>query len=206
MAVADITMNKHFEPVGIYALGYLDAAAGLFDRADKGHGLVDYAFYPAALCLRHGLELFIKQISIYVAYEMTDPALLYKPGHRLGQEWGKLKEFVGDLIRSSSPGEDLQSHLDVIDSVIEDLDELDPTGTLFRYPEDVTAEKSGKPRTRQDRPPPFDTINLTDWASTARSVLTAAQLLLYDARDRAGALASQRGDPPIHFHDTTMKK
>lgn len=48
MAVTDIRMNQHFEPLGIYALAFLDSASALFRRADKGDGLVDYAIYPAA--------------------------------------------------------------------------------------------------------------------------------------------------------------
>ena len=70
MAVVDIRMNQHFEPLGIYALGFLDSAVALLSRADSGAGFVDFAVYPSVYCLRHGLELFIKQMSIYVAYEM----------------------------------------------------------------------------------------------------------------------------------------
>src|SRR5262249_12355999 len=80
MSFAGIRNNPHFEPMGIYASGFLDSAAALFARADRGEGLVDFAFYPAAYCLRHGLELFIKQMTICVAYELHDETLLYDPG------------------------------------------------------------------------------------------------------------------------------
>jgi len=39
MSTADIRMNQHFEPLGIYALGFLDSAVALFARANTGHGL-----------------------------------------------------------------------------------------------------------------------------------------------------------------------
>ena len=62
MAVSDLRVNRASETVGIYALGFLDAAVALFERADEGQGLVDLTFYPAAYCLRHGLELLAKQM------------------------------------------------------------------------------------------------------------------------------------------------
>lgn len=206
MSMVDITMNQHYEPLGIYAEGFLDSAAALFNRAVRGEGLVDYAFYPAAYNLRHGIELFVKQMSIYVAYEHRDPARLYAPGHSLADAWKEIREDVYGWGQYTPPEESFQDHLDVIDSVLEDLHELDPSGTLFRYPEFVRAEKGTKPRIRKDEPPPFNVVNFRDWASTADAVLESVRTVLYVAEESASFLAEQRGDPPIHFQKTVMAR
>lgn len=105
MAVADIQMNQHFERLGIYALGFLDSASALFRRAEEGTGLVDYAIYPAAFCLRHGLELFIKQMSVYAAYETNNPGLLYVPGHELEEAWLPVRRYMSEAVEHDSRGE-----------------------------------------------------------------------------------------------------
>ena len=60
MAVAELNANKRSEGLGVYAVAFVDSAVALFGRANDGRGLVDFAFYPAAYCLRHGVELFVK--------------------------------------------------------------------------------------------------------------------------------------------------
>lgn len=206
MSVIDITMNQHYEPLGIYAEGFLDAAAALFNRAVRGEGLVDYAFYPAAYNLRHGIELFVKQMSIYVAYEHRDPARLYAPGHSLADAWKEIRDDVYGWGEYTSSEDNVRDELDIVDDVLEQLHELDPKGTLFRYPEFVRAATEKKPRIRNDEPPPFNVINLRDWASTADAVLEAVRSILYVAEETASGLAQQRGDPPIHFQKTVMAR
>lgn len=200
-------MNQYFEPLGIYAHGYLDSACALFDRADKGRGLVDYAFYPAANCLRHGLELFIKQVSVYAAYELREPDLLYPHTHSLNQAWQPVSEHVRALAEeqiyspTSEPSTDWHHQVDVIESVVEDLDELDPRGNLLRYPERL--EKSGEHRRLVHQPPPFDAVNLSDWAATSTATAEAVLTLLNLMSERVSHIAHRRGDPPIRFHETT---
>lgn len=201
MAIANISSNQHFEPVGIFAVGFLDSSAAILRRADKGVGMVDYAIYAGIYTLRHGIELFIKQMSIYIAYELRDPSLLYVPGHGLAKAWKGISAELASLVELDLESSESQAHLDVIDSVIEQLDEIDPKGQIFRYPEWVSTKT---PRERIDQPPPFEVVNLGDWASTAEAVLEGAIHLLYVARERTAALAEQRGDPPIHFHATVL--
>jgi len=49
-AIADIQFNRYAEPLGIYAEGFLDSAAAIFERAEESRRLVDFAFYPGAYC------------------------------------------------------------------------------------------------------------------------------------------------------------
>lgn len=211
MAVADIRMNQHFEPVGIYALGFLDSAQALFQRADDGRGLVDYAFYPAAYCLRHGIELFVKQMSIYVAYELADQKLLYAPNHNLDKTWKKIRDTVQWATSEAAHSltawgeEDMRHQFDVIDSTLQRLHDLDPRGTLLRYPEFVKPQKGEKPRERTAQPPPFESVNLGDWAGISGACLGAATLILGHAKESADTVARRRGHTSFGFHDLTIR-
>lgn len=210
MGVADIRMNQHFEPVGIYALGFLDSAEALFRRASDGHGLVDFAFYPAAYCLRHGIELFVKQMTIYLAYELLDQDLLYAPNHNLDENWKKIRSIVDSTTTEAAYSltswgeEDMCHQFDVIDSTLQQLHELDPRGTLLRYPEFVKPQRGEKPRERITHPPPFEVVNLGDWAGISGACLQAASLILGHAKESQDEVAHRRGHTPLGFHDLAM--
>lgn len=208
MAVATLALNKNDETLGCYSLGFLDSAVALFKRADAGLGMVDLAFYPAAFSLRHGLELFIKQMSVYLAYEMRDPSLLYKKLHGLKEVWDAIRGHVQEQGREAACGSsgwaaaDIPHHLDVVESLILTFHEIDPAGTLFRYPENVF-NKNGE-RTLLDTHVPFDLVNLSDWSAISSATLEAAQLLLGFADDRATWVANRRGDVPRNFHQLVL--
>lgn len=190
MAVADIGINvRSGATVGLYSLGFFESAVTLFERADRGRGLVDLAFYPAAFCLRQGLELLLKQMSIYFANAYRKPGLLYKKGHKLKDTWKAVRDLVEDEATGpfADPGEDTLGHFDVIDSLIDEFDEIDPTGMLFRYPEDLFNDKGT--RVVVQTPVPFDLVNLSDWAAKASAALEAAQQLESVVQEMAGFTA-----------------
>lgn len=190
------------ETVGIYAVGFLDAAVTLFGKADEGRGLVDLTFYPAAYCMRHGLELLAKQMSIYFAYELRDPTLLYTRGHAFEDLWKRQAECLESVANGliGNPAE-LRHHIDVLNTAVEELHELDPTGTLLRYPEEITKVKPTGERKRIDQHVPFDRVNLGDWHATAGAALSAAQTLLYEVGQRIEFFRGERGDPPLPISD-----
>lgn len=191
MAVAEIRGHQHQEPLGILARGFFDSARAIFERADAGRGLVDFAFYPGAYCLRHGLELLTKQISLYVAYELKDPTLRYKHGHNLTKTWEKIRETIEWAASEAMASpcewavEDIAHHFDVVDSLINELHELDPKGTALRYPDAL--------------PFSFDAVNLSDWAGMSKAALDACQMLLAFAEEQAHRVAERRGDTPHDF-------
>lgn len=204
MTIADLRANNISEGLGIYAVGFLDGAVAIFSRANAGRGLVDCATYPGAYCLRHGVELFVKQMSVYVAYVLRDPDLLYVPVHSLEKVWATLVKSV-DWHADEYRGEDLRHRVDVINGMVADLEELDARGTLFRYPEFVERAKADQPRTREDTRVPFERVNLDDWTAMAEATLTAAQLLLSDWDRRASDLRMFRGDPPGPLADLVKR-
>lgn len=215
VAVADIRANKFFEPMGRYALGCLDAALGLFERANADRGYVDYAFYPAAQSLRHGLELFIKQMTIYIAYEMRRPDFLYERGHDLQEQWNAIRDWVRSNFQEAAlrVGDDPRHSLEVVEALISEFHRLDPKGTLFRYPEDVVvrekrvmgeSDKKEKTRRLVETPVPFDSVDFDEWARAAREALGAAQEILYHAAEHAAEIAYRRGHHAFNFHRLAM--
>lgn len=206
MSIAVLSANRLSETVGIYSVGFLDAAATLFGKAATGQGLVDLTFYPAAYCLRHGLELLAKQMSIYFAYEMRDPDLLYLRGHSFHELWEKQAVHLDHLADHSwADGPELRHHIDVLRGTVEELHELDPGGTLFRYPEDVAREKGSGERVRTNRHVPFDLVNMGNWHAISVATLDAAQALLSEVAERIEFLRQQRGDPPLPLSDLVKR-
>jgi hypothetical protein len=206
MALAHLAANRQSETIGVYSVGFLDAAVALFARANEGRGMVDLTFYPAAYCLRHGVELLVKQLSVLVAYELRDPKLLYEPGHDLAAAWEPIKAYVEEVTDADALHGDneLPHHLDVLTGMVEELHDLDLRGTLLRYPEFVKSGKGARPREREDTHIPFDDVNLDDWLATAEATLAAAQALRWSLESRADYIRSQRGEPPVPFADLVI--
>lgn len=210
MAIADIQFNQYAEPLGIYAEGFLDSAAAIFERAETGRGLVDFAFYPGAYCLRHGLELFIKQMSVYAAYIEHDAARLYLPKHFLAELWSKQRPFVAEFLedqrtsagRSGEELDELQHHLHVVEGLIEELDRSDPGSMLFRYPERVSRDEG--PRVVTPTPPDHERVNLRDWQAKAEAALLAVSSLLFCFDEYASAIKAHRGHQFVSFQEYVL--
>jgi hypothetical protein len=208
VAYAELGPNRLGETLVTYAIGYLDAARVLFEHANEGRGLVDLYFYPAAMNLRHGLELFAKQCCDYAAYEQRDSALLYVPGHSLQEAWDRGAATIKSILSFEGPTVDhaeLRDAIGFVEGLIADLDALDPTGALFRYPEYVSWSRTGKTRTRgeerRDTHVPFVRVELGRFAEFAATAVCAAQVIDGWLGERASFLRDQRGDPPARLAD-----
>lgn len=191
--IAELHINKIDETVGIYAFAYLDAAAQVF-----AHGICDFAPYPGMYCLRHGLELFVKQVAVYVAYEMRDTCLLYRKGHAMLATWDAVKSHVEDACGPNTLSSDCisQESLDALDGVIRELHDLDPSGMLFRYPEDLVKGKG-----RIDTHFPADRFNLRDWQHIAEEALTTCQAVEWELGKRCSLIQSSRNEFGTSLYD-----
>ena len=168
--IAELHINKQDETVGIYAAAFLDAASVIFE-----HGTCDFAPYPGMYCLRHGLELFAKQLTVYAAYELRDKRLLYRKGHGLLEIWERVKCHVDECVCGSSyvgPDGVGPAALERIDDTIRHIHAVDPGGMLYRYPEDMVKGKG-----RVDTHFPEDRFDLSKWKRLADALLADCQLI-----------------------------
>jgi hypothetical protein len=90
---------------------------------------VDLMIYPIAYNLRHGIELYLKHFcrTLPTLWESQEHA---KPSHKLLDNWAIVKEYVS---RDSyfSLGSDA---IDLVERIIKDVVEIDPSGEIFRFP------------------------------------------------------------------------
>lgn len=193
--MAELHINKIDETVGIYAVSFLDAAARIFE-----HGICDFAPYPGMFCLRQGLELFVKQMTVYHAYEMRDKDLLYKKGHGLLPLWegveAHIRECVSDAAFYGISDELNVENVKRIDETIRHIHNVDPGGMLYRYPEDIV-----KGTGRIDTHFPEDRFYLPYWQQLASDLFGDCQIIDSILGDRCGLLQQSRGDGGSSLYD-----
>jgi hypothetical protein len=183
--IAELHINKQDETVGIYAVAFLDAARTIFE-----HGICDFAPYPGMYCLRHGLELFVKQVTVYEAYEMRDKRLLYRKGHGLLEIWECVRGHVEECAREASyvsPDYVGAEAIARIDDTVREIHEVDPGGMLYRYPEDIV-----KGTGRVDKHFPEDRFDLQRWKRLADALLGDCQQVDYLLGERCSFIQNRR--------------
>lgn len=194
--MAELHINKRDETVGIYAIAFLNAASSIFE-----HGICDFAPHPGMYCLRHGLELFVKQMTVYEAYEMRDKALLYRKGHGFLETWERVKPHIEDCAREKSyvdpdgPGPDAIARLD---DTIREIHEADPGGMLYRYPEDIVKG------VRVDTHFPEDRFYLPKWKQLADDLLWDCQQVECLLRERCSFIQDRRKENGTSLYDVVI--
>ena len=112
-----------------YADAYLRAGITLIKSCERHEQPVDLMIYPIAYNLRHGIELYLKHFcrTLPRLWESEEHA---KPSHRLLDNWAIVKKYVS---RDSyfSLGFDA---VDLVERIIKDVVEIDPSGEIFRFP------------------------------------------------------------------------
>lgn len=145
----------------------------------------DVLVYPIVYCLRHSVELLLKQVT------RAERRLVEEPGdfpdsHRLDVLWSTCKAVL-KRIWPSDPS------YAKVETVITSLCELDPEGESFRYP--VTTKRQGRAMTLDSDlrhldlgalvADVVDVIELLDGADTGIDVYMGAKL---DMEDEARAI------------------
>jgi hypothetical protein len=115
-----------------YGQGFFDGARAIVDAAKTMKIPVDVAIYPAAFAYRHGIELYLKcflaELTIFTGIDV-------KPEKNRG-----IMEYVGrikDMLSKSNAKIADPEQVALVASIIKDFDQIDPTGQVFRYPEDI---------------------------------------------------------------------
>lgn len=111
-----------------YAGGYFEATDTLLKAVKHKKCRIDDVVYPACLTFRHGVELFIKylitQLAIY--HGTTDS---FETTHSLATNWAKIVKHKNTL----APNE---NDFEKFDAAVKAVEEIDPYGMTFRYPDD----------------------------------------------------------------------
>ena len=119
-----------------YAGGYFRGARRLAESLAADTLYIDLVVYPLVFCFRHAVELELKHLCEVV------PAALGKGTkismtHKLLDNWESLKAQFQLHREFIQHGEGIE----LVDHVIHDLVEIDPTGEAFRFPESRKGNK-----------------------------------------------------------------
>jgi len=125
---------------GSYAEGFFEAGFQIVDAIKRGEWTIDILVYPAVFDFRHGIELYIKHMTI-LANRLLATGQKMELGHGILKNWAALTHLFADL---ENPHFDTLE-IDIVRDILTDFVEIDATGQVFRYPED----NKGQPHLRQ---------------------------------------------------------
>ncbi len=168
---------------GAYLFGFQRAADMVVDAAKNDDQNPDALIFPVAYLYRHHLELTLKELVRLGAHvgviatsteclsdscpccgHVTEVTRDVLSQHNLHKLWNKAKQLI-DAVWPNSPDDDLK----VVEQVILEFHNLDPSGQAFRYARD----KDGEPHL-QDAPRRIDLDNLKAAVDTISGFLDAA--------------------------------
>lgn len=117
---------------GLYPDGFKEAADLVIEQysRDTGPPYRDQLLFPVCFLYRHYLELKMKQL-LRLGERLQLVTVSEKKiwgSHDLGRLWGKAKE----LISARWPDAD-ETPVNVVEAVINEISQVDPSGQTFRY-------------------------------------------------------------------------
>lgn len=115
-----------------YGKGFFDGAQEIFLAVKERNGTVDLLVYPMCFSFRHGIELYLKAL-VQIAKKFNGANGDYSKNHDIKEYWIMIREefykFDDRVIDKTGIG--------VANDIIADFVQIDPTGQVFRYPEDL---------------------------------------------------------------------
>lgn len=116
---------------GSYGEGFFEGGFQIIAAIERGEWTVDLLIYPAAFSFRHGIELYLKHMVCLFSEKSGGDT--YKKTHTLQDNW---KEFEKQALSTNS-SMFAPLELSVAKDIIDDFCNIDPSGQVFRYPEDI---------------------------------------------------------------------
>jgi hypothetical protein len=115
-----------------YGEGFFEGGKQIIEAIKRGEWTIDILVYPAAFSFRHGIELYVKHLVKELStYNKSGAA--YQKTHNLQDNWKLLvQEAQQSKLKFFEPTE-----LVVAGDIIDEFCQIDPTGQVFRYPEDI---------------------------------------------------------------------
>ncbi len=115
-----------------YGKGFFDGAQEITKAVQNGNSMVDLLVYPICFSFRHGIELYVKAL-VQTASKFNGSRRVYQKNHSIDEYWKMIAEefekFDDRIIDKSEIG--------IAADIIADFVQIDPTGQVFRYPEDL---------------------------------------------------------------------
>jgi hypothetical protein len=117
-----------------YAYGYFEAAERLAKAILADTSLIDLMIYPLAFTNRHAIELALKDLAHKLPPLWNEgPAVALT--HKLSDNWRQVKSYL-----EKGPEFD-PTAVEMVDAVLRDFIEIDPSGEAFRFPSSRSGSK-----------------------------------------------------------------
>lgn len=119
-----------------YGRGFFEGGHAAVQSAQNVEASVDLIVYPAAFAYRHAIELYLKHLVLTLNL-ILETGQTFKKNHKMIDLWkeaSKLNEATKlDLLEEKA--------IDRAGELIGYFDAFDPTGQVFRYPEDIMGNR-----------------------------------------------------------------
>src|SRR4051794_19908475 len=79
-----------------YAEGFFADGCEIVKAIEGGAWTIDLLVYPAVFDFRHGIELYIKHLTI-LANRLLQSGVTLQHGHGIMRNWGELKELFAQI-------------------------------------------------------------------------------------------------------------
>ena len=140
--IAEIATYQWPDSLRIHAHGFLDIAIIAAERALKNGAAIDSLAPAIMYTIRHAAELFLK----YVVAELADQhenRVSMQQGHRMLEILKSVRPNIEAALEceASHSAFDWRAWLDTFESVLVEVDQVDPDGQGLRYP----LQRNGSP-------------------------------------------------------------
>lgn len=115
-----------------YGKGFFDGAQEIVIAVKDRNGIVDLLVYPICFSFRHGIELYVKAL-VQTASKFNGSKRTYQKNHSIDEYWKMIVEEFDKLDDRIID----KTEIGIAGDIIADFVQIDPTGQVFRYPEDL---------------------------------------------------------------------
>jgi hypothetical protein len=112
-----------------YAWGYFEGTRLLLADAKAPGATIDVLVYPICFNFRHAVELYVKYVIADLS-RVQGTGQQYQPRHSLLRNWKKAKKLLKAIDHTADDAA-------LFEEVVRHIEEVDPTGQTFRYPESI---------------------------------------------------------------------
>lgn len=120
-----------------YGEGFFHGGQYIIDAIKQGKWTIDLLIYPAVFNFRHGIELYLKHFLELLESLSDGDRVEIKRTHNLIDNWDAFNEALSELEIDEIGTQDIENASKIIHNFIS----IDPSGQVFRYPEDIKGNR-----------------------------------------------------------------